>query len=192
MKKIVIYGDSIAAGLYNGEETAILDENIQDELEKKGFSDVEVVNLGVRGASTASALEKMDTAVMEQPDIFVLNVGINDAINIRDNQADYQENLQKMIHAFSAEKVILVGPSYVDESIKTQTDPAILQEYRATAKKTAEANNVSFIDVYHYMTLASPKDYLQEDGLHPSKSGYQLLGELIAEEIKNKWRETND
>ncbi|KAF1301643.1 SGNH/GDSL hydrolase family protein [Enterococcus sp. JM9B] len=188
MKKIVIYGDSIAAGLFEGKESTLLDTSIAKTLNNMGVSDFQVVNLGKRGASTASALAELSLAVQEEPDSIVVNVGINDAINLRDNQTQYEQNLQKILTAFPAEKVIFVGPSFVDSRKKTQADPEILQTYIATAKKVASNTAVDFIDIYHHMTVyPAPTEYLQEDGLHPSKFGYELLGALIARNIKNKW-----
>lgn len=187
MEKIVVYGDSIAAGLFEDETTGILDEFILDELKGMHHPDFYIVNQGVRGASTATALEGIDDAVAEDPAYFVLNVGINDAINMKDNLAEYQTNLKTMIGRFDPEKVIFLGPSYVDQDKKPQVDYDILKKYIAAAKEVAVETGAKFIDVYHHMTVyPAPEEFLQEDGLHPSRFGYHLLGGLIARDIKNK------
>lgn len=187
MKKIVIVGDSIAAGLFDGETTDLLDNYILEMLQDVGFPDYQVVNLGERGASTESALAGIDEAVAQAPDFVVINVGINDAINLPDSLQAYGENLKEMVSKFAPEKVILVGPSFVDQSKKTQADQETIKEYVAMAKNVAEETGVDFIDFYHHMVIyPAATEFLQADGLHPSKFGYHLLGSLIARDIKNK------
>lgn len=187
MKKIVVYGDSIAAGLFQGETTEILDMFILDELKDMGYPDYSIVNMGVRGASTSTALEGFPEAVGEQADFYVLIVGINDAINIKDNIPQYQENLKTMIGLVDPAKVIFTGPSYVDPVKKPQVDVAILADYVTAAKEVAEETGAKFIDMYHHMTVyPATEEFLSEDGLHPSRFGYHLYGGLIARDIKNK------
>ncbi|WHA09486.1 SGNH/GDSL hydrolase family protein [Enterococcus montenegrensis] len=187
MKKIVIMGDSIAAGFFEGQVTDLLNEYVTDTLTGMGFPDYTVVNLGERGASSTTALEQLPKAEAENPDFVAINVGINDAINNRENVKEYGENLKKMITAFPAEKVILVGPSWVDLTIKTAGNKETLVKYIAMAKDIAQETGVNYIDMYHHMEVyPDPAEFLQSDGLHPSKFGYHLLGALIARDIKNK------
>ncbi|PAB00848.1 SGNH/GDSL hydrolase family protein [Enterococcus canintestini] len=187
MKKIVIMGDSIAAGFFEGEVTNLLNEYVLETLTGMGFPDYTVVNLGERGASTTTALEQLPKAVAENPDFIALNVGINDALNDGQNIQGYGENLKKMIASFPAEKVILVGPSWVDFTIRTTGDKETLLKYIAMAKDIAQETGVNYIDMYHHMSVyPEPEEFLQSDGLHPSKFGYHLLGALIARDIKNK------
>lgn len=189
MKKIIIFGDSIAAGLFQGEVAQILDRYLLRILELSGHSDFVISNLGQRGDSTESGLKRlvtMDTQTL-QSDYTVIILGINDAINIRTNQLEYRRNLEKIINYFSDSKVILVGPSYVDEAIKQQTDPKILGEYVQLSKEIAERMSVEFIDCYHQETsFEEPNLFIQEDGLHPSKLGYHFLSSLIAQIIMSQ------
>ncbi|MGX7172674.1 SGNH/GDSL hydrolase family protein [Enterococcus ratti] len=189
MKKIIIFGDSIAAGLFQGEVAHILDSYLSDALNSLGKTDFTITNLGKKGDSTTSCLERLNQLTKQEKtaEYVVMNVGINDAINQRNNQETYQKNLQQMIQQFRNSHIILVGPSYVDEKIKTQTVPKILIEYGKIAKKVAESMKVDFIDFYHYeKTFEDPSLYLQEDGLHPSKLGYHFLSTLIAQCIQIK------
>ncbi|BCA86823.1 esterase [Enterococcus saigonensis] len=187
MKKIIIMGDSIAAGFFEGKVTNLVDEYVTETLTGMGFADYTVVNLGERGASSTTALEQLPKAKAENPDFVVINVGINDAINNQKNVQEYGENLKKMILTFPTEKMILVGPSWVDLTIKTAGNKETLLQYIAVAKDIAQETGVNYIDMYHHMEIyPDPAEFLQSDGLHPSKFGYHLLGALIARDIKNK------
>lgn len=186
MKKIIIFGDSIAAGLFEGEVIHALDQQLLNTLRALGLPDFTITNLGKRGDSTTNALERLTQIDQElTADYVVLNIGINDAINDRKNKKAFQENLLDIIDHFKDSRIILVGPSYVDEKIKTQTDPVILVEYTQLAKKVAEQTASEFIDFYQYeRSFTDPTIYLQSDGLHPSQLGYHFLGSLIAQLIQ--------
>lgn len=187
MKKIVIFGDSIAAGLFNGKITHCLDRYLQETLEDLNFPDFSIVNLGEKGESSATAYSRRFLISQENPDIVIINVGINDAINISDNLKLYQENLTSIITEVQKAHVLLAGPSYVNEKIKTQANQHLIQKYNLAAKTVADRLKIPFIDVYQQMiSLPNPQYLLQNDGLHPSKLGYHLLAVLIAEQIVKK------
>lgn len=186
MKKIVIIGDSIAAGLYEGQPSPILDNFISDELTGMGFPGYEMVNLGKRAEGTTEVLARIADAVNEEPDFVVINAGINDALNQKGIEA-FSDNLSEMIEKFAAEKVILMGLGIVDQKKHPEADSEVIQTYNEQAKKIAVSAGINFIDMYHHeMVYPVPLEFISEDGLHPSKFGYHLYGGLIARDIKNK------
>lgn len=180
MKKLVLFGDSVIAGSWHGEVSDILDQAILKALSAVNLFDFRIVNLGKPGDSTTSALERIQEAVAEEADVIVLNVGINDAINIRDNMDTYGKNLETMMMRFPQHKVIVVGPSYVDDSIKTQAKQDIIQAYSQHLEAICRNNGIEFVNIYDIeMQAKDPNVYVQEDGLHPSKEGYTLLAQSI-------------
>lgn len=186
MKKIVIFGDSIAAGTFEGVTTEKLDHYVVDTLAGMGFAGYEVVNLGERGDSSAQSLARVEEAVAEQPDFFVLIVGANDAINDKGLTA-YGENIKQMVAKFPAEKVFLYSPSFVDATRKVEASPDIIKTYVTEAKRVGEEMGVHTTNLYHYFDVyPEPGEFLQTDGVHPSEFGYHFLGALIARDIKNK------
>lgn len=183
MKKIVVFGDSIAAGLYQGEQKRLLDYFMLQYL-NRSEKKYEAINLGKKGDSTETASKRIVEILKENPEIVVVNVGINDAINIRNNILDYEKNIQKILTAVNDKQVIVLGPSYVNEQIKTQAKAEIIKSYNDKASLCAANNQATFIDVYqHFSDFETPNDFLQTDGLHPSMLGYHLLGSLVAQII---------
>ena len=100
MKKIILFGDSIAAGLYQGEVVHALDHALSTTLNALGQADFKIINLGKKGDSTTSSLERLSQLPQDErtADYVVLNVGVNDAINQRDNQKNYRKNLEQLIN----------------------------------------------------------------------------------------------
>ena len=98
MKKIILFGDSIAAGLYQGEVVHALDHALSTTLKALGQADFKIINLGKKGDSTTSSLERLSQLPQDErtADYVVLNVGVNDAINQRDNQKNYRKNLDQL------------------------------------------------------------------------------------------------
>ena len=187
MKKIVVIGDSIAAGMYQGAVSSILDDFITDELTGMGFHGYEVINLGRPKEGSPEVAARIEEAVAADADFVVINVGINDALNRPEQVATYKATMEAMVKKFDPEKVILMGLGVVDREKKPAADPAVLQLFNENLKAIALATGAKFIDMYHHeMVYPAPLEFISEDGLHPSKFGYHLYGGLIARDIKNK------
>lgn len=187
MKTIALYGDSLMTGLMNGETSDILNQYVVNELADMGFPGYEILEFGKRGEGSAEGLERLDEVVAANADFVVICFGTNDSVKHKDPVTVYGDNLRKLIGAFPAEKVIVLTPGYVNTEIRTEASNDRQQEYAEMAKQVAEEMGVNVIDLYHHMTIyPAPKEFLQNDGLHPSNEGYHFLGALIARDIKNK------
>lgn len=184
MYKIMLYGDSIAAGLLNGTVSHLIDDFILSELSDKKFDNITIENRGVPGASTTSALESINEINSISLDYMIFIIGVNDAINNKENITEYKDNLRKMILKTQAKNIILLGPSYVDKKLKPQVDYPILEKYILVAKEVAESENICFLDTFQCMTdYPEMNDLLQDDGLHPSRFGYHYIAKKIVDII---------
>ena len=84
-------------------------------------------------------------------------------------------------------KVILLGPPYADQRIySNERSLERIKAYNEAVRRIAESNKIAYVDVLESMLKQETLSYLQEDGLHFSRKGYQLLGQLINQEIKKK------
>ena len=188
MKKIVLFGDSLLAGVMKGEPSEILNRYILDELTEMGFPGYEVVNLGKRGESSTDGLARVDEAVEAQGDFVVISFGTNDSLRQKNTVEVFGENIKEMIESFDASKVILLTTGYLNTAIITMGDNDRQQRYVQKAKQVAEDIGVNVIDLYHHLTVyPKPNEFIQTfDGIHPSMEGYHFLGALIARDIKEK------
>jgi len=189
MKKIVLFGDSITAGYGEEAITPILQNLITEDLAAQNYEEVMIVNAGMPGDTTQAAMNRLDKEVVaEQADIVTIFFGANDTNS--DNLVPlekYAENIETMITKIGKEKVILLTPPYVDCARKPTRADDRIREYVERVKVIGAKYEIPVIDLYKAMVVYPGADeFLQADGLHFSKTGYDLLAALIVREIKGR------
>ncbi|WP_429951064.1 GDSL-type esterase/lipase family protein [Enterococcus sp. AZ101] len=189
MKKIVLFGDSITAGYGEEAITPILQNLITEDLAAQNYEEVIIVNAGMPGDTTQAAMNRLDKEVVaEQADIVTIFFGANDTNS--DNLVPlekYAENIETMITKIGKEKVILLTPPYVDCARKPTRADDRIREYVERVKVIGAKYEIPVIDLYKAMVVYLGTDeFLQADGLHFSKTGYDLLAALIVREIKGR------
>ncbi|MBO0466322.1 SGNH/GDSL hydrolase family protein [Enterococcus plantarum] len=189
MKKIVLFGDSITAGYGEEAITPILQNLIIEELTNKQYEEVTIVNAGMPGDTTKDAMKRLKKEVLaEKADIVTIFFGANDTNS--DNLVPlekYAENIETMITKIGKEKVILLTPPYVDCARKPTRADDRIREYVERVKVIGAKYEIPVIDLYKAMVVYPGTDeFLQADGLHFSKTGYDLLAALIVREIKGR------
>ncbi|GAA2914940.1 SGNH/GDSL hydrolase family protein [Enterococcus pseudoavium] len=186
MKEIVLFGDSLLAGVMNGETSDILDKYILAELTEMGFPGYRIVKFAKRGETSSDGLARIDEAVEAEGDFVVISFGTNDSLKQGDSLETFGENLKEIIESFDASKVILLTTGYINTDIYPKGDNDRQQLFAQKAKMVAAESGVNVIDLYHHMTVyPKPNEFVQQaDGIHPSKEGYHFLGALIARDIK--------
>lgn len=184
MTKIIFFGDSITAGYENG----VTDFRLNEEIEAV-YSEMETINAGIPGDMTVGALERVERHVLKyNPDIVTVFFGANDVSTVMGISVEaYRENLLALVKLIGAEKVILIGPPYADQRYyENERNLTRINEFNEAVKEISQLKEVNYINLLEKMIEKTPTDYLQEDGLHFSRLGYQLLGKLINEEIRKK------
>ncbi|MEI5994374.1 SGNH/GDSL hydrolase family protein [Candidatus Enterococcus mansonii] len=189
MKKLVLFGDSITAGYGEEAITPILQQLITEGLEAQNLEEITIINAGMPGDTTVDAMKRLDKEVLrEKPDLVTIFFGANDTN--RDNLVSletFAENIETMIVKIGKEKVILLTPPYVDCARKPNREDGRIREYAERVKAIAERYEIPVIDLYKAMVVYPGTDeFLQADGLHFSKTGYDLLAALIVREIKGR------
>src|SRR3990172_9386313 len=92
--RIVAYGDSLTAG-FGLPESASFPAQLQMALRARGHN-IEIINAGVSGDTTAAGLERFDWAVPDGTDAVILELGANDALRGLDPK-QARANLDKII-----------------------------------------------------------------------------------------------
>ena len=171
---LVAFGDSLTAG-YGVPEGQSYPDFLQRELLDRGF-EYRVVNEGVSGDTTAAALQRIDFALSEEPEIVVLALGGNDGL--RGLPADAMEaNLLEMVERFQASgaEVVLAGmtlpPNFGSEYIR-QFESA----FPNVAKQTG-ANLIPFL----LDGVAADRELNQDDGIHPTAAGNRVVAKTVAD-----------
>ncbi|MFC7371774.1 GDSL-type esterase/lipase family protein [Fictibacillus iocasae] len=169
-KTLICFGDSLTADDYSPDGSLRLTPRLQQEL--NGWN---VLNAGVPGETTAAAIKRLEDEVLNRnPDCVTILFGANDASDHRFVSLEqYEMNLSVMIEKIGAEKVILISPSPVNESLQKARRNAVLLQYRNKTIDLAQKFDTGHFDLWSVMNAADYKNLLEEDGLHFNERAYE-------------------
>lgn len=171
---LVAFGDSLTAG-YGVPHGQSYPDFLQQELLERGYR-YRVVNEGVSGDTTAIALQRIDFALADNPEIVVLALGGNDGL--RGLPADAMEtNLRQMVERFQAAgaEVVLAGmtlpPNFGSEYIR---------EFESAFPNVAKQTGAKLIP-FLLDGVAAERGLNQEDGIHPTAEGNRIVAKTVAD-----------
>ncbi|KPQ06083.1 MAG: lysophospholipase [Rhodobacteraceae bacterium HLUCCA12] len=177
--RLAALGDSLTQG-YGLPQDAGLVPQLQDWLQAQGH-DVEVLNAGVSGDTTAGGLSRLDWTLADEPDAMMVVLGGNDLLRGID-PAISRENLDAILKRLADEGVpaLLVGmpapgnfgPDFRDDFAAIY--PELAREY----------------DVPLYPNLLAPitdrhdsgarvEGLMQDDRIHPNAEGVEQIVEAL-------------
>ena len=150
------------------------------------------INRGISGQTTPQMLIRFRADVIAlKPTMVVLLAGANDiAGNTGPSTLEMiLNNIISMVELAKANqiKVILCSllPAY-DFPWKTGSFPAEkIETFNAMLKEYADANDILYLDYYSAMVdeRKGLKAVYADDGVHPNKTGYEVMGALVEKAI---------
>jgi acyl-CoA thioesterase-1 len=160
----VVLGDSLAAG-FQLKASDAFPAQLERALKTRGHQ-VEVINAGVSGDTTAAGLERLRWAVPDKTDAVIVELGANDALRGLD-PAKAKANLDGIITAVKAggAEVLLAGmlaPGNMGADYARAFDAI----YPALAKKHGVPLYPFFLD-----GVALDAQLNLSDGMHPNPKG---------------------
>jgi acyl-CoA thioesterase-1 len=173
-KTILVFGDSLSDGfmLKRSEAYPAL---LSKKLHATGL-DFQVTNASAAGGTTQGGLERLPPHLKHRIDIFILELGINDAF--RGLSVDQiQNNLQQIIDRVKARnpnvRVVIAGmqlPNYASEDYVS----AFGKMFGDLAAKNAAA-----LVPYLLEAVAGDPSMNLPDGIHPNAAGQKILAENV-------------
>jgi lysophospholipase L1-like esterase len=163
---IICFGDSLTAGVGAGPG-----EDYPAQL--AGMLGQAVINLGVPGDTTASALARLDQVLSRQPRIVLLTLGGND-IRRGVNQSAAFANLEEIVRRIQAAGALVVIGG-IDIPFFTRGFGA---GYRDLARRTGA---LLVPDVFDSIW---GKPELMSDQIHPNPAGYRLMAENFRQVVE--------
>ena len=143
-------------------------------LDSRGYR-YKVINEGVSGNTTKDAVVRVKTIVALHPEVVVVEFGGNDGL--RGLPLDVtRQNLDTVLSTLEAAKirVLLVGitlpPNYGAEYIQT---------FNALYRDAANKYHVALMPMIYDHIYTVPGT-IQQDGIHPTVKGSQLIAEHMA------------
>jgi acyl-CoA thioesterase I len=175
--RIVVLGDSLAAG-FQLKAADAFPAQLERALKARGHN-VEIINAGVSGDTTAGGLERLRWAVPEATDAVILELGANDALRGLD-PARAKANLDKIIVELKANgsEVLLAG-MLAPRNLGTNYSSAFDSIYPELARKHALLLYPFFLD-----GIAFEAKFNLGDGIHPNGSGVAEITRRIVPQVE--------
>lgn len=169
---IICFGDSLTAG-YGAAPGHSYPDYLQQLLDSRGYH-YRVLNMGVSGNTTKDGVARVKNVIAAHPSIVVVEFGGNDGLRglpITATRANLDTIISTLQHA--GIKVALAGitlpPDYGQDYIQSINESYVL------AAKKFNVPLLPFI-LEHVYTVPGA---MQEDGIHPTAKGAELVAENV-------------
>ena len=170
---VLFLGDSLTEGL--GLETGeAFPELIAARLKAEGRDDIKVINGGVSGSTSASALGRLQWYARSQPDLVVLSLGANDGLRGLAVE-EMRANLAKTIEFAQTNgiRVALTGML-----APPNMGPEYTTAFASVFPELAEKYQLPFLPFLLEGVAAVP-ELNQADGIHPNIEGSRVVAEHV-------------
>ena len=179
-KTIIFYGDSITAGYGIGTELAF-PELIKNLLGQNNF-DIDVVNAGLSGETSAGGLTRVDWVLNRKYDVFVLELGANDGLRGLPVE-ETEKNLQLIIDKVKAkypDTILVLAGMLVPPNMGETYASSFEEIYPRLAKK-----NGAIIIPFILKDVAGIVELNQPDGIHPNVRGHEIIANNLYPVFEN-------
>ncbi|GAA4094350.1 arylesterase [Mucilaginibacter panaciglaebae] len=182
MKNIIFFGDSLTAGygLVNVHNES-LPALIQQKIEALGLQ-YKAINAGLSGDTTYGGLSRLDYWLSRPVDVFVLELGLNDAIRgvpVSMTKQNLIQIIDRVKEKYPQVKIALMGmqlPRFLTNSR--------VEAFSNIYRDLAHGHQLPFVPFY-LEGVAGKRHLNLQDGLHPSAEGYKVIAENVWPVIKS-------
>jgi acyl-CoA thioesterase-1 len=186
-RTILFFGNSLTAG-YGLDPVEAFPALIGKKIDSLGLP-YKVVNAGVSGETSSGGNGRIEWILKQPVDIFVLELGANDGL--RGISTDETlKNLQAII-----EKVKTANPAATIIVAGMQVPPSMGQRYtnqfNAIFPKLSKDNNALLIP-FLLEGVGGEVKLNQEDGIHPTAEGHQIVAANVWKVLGNVVKANND
>ncbi|WP_207455629.1 arylesterase [Azospirillum sp. SYSU D00513] len=174
--KLLVLGDSLTAG-YGLPPQQGFTARLEQALRGKGY-DVQVINAGVSGDTTAGGLARLDWALADRPDAVLVELGANDMLRGLDPNAA-RANLDAILKRLTERKLpVLLAGMLAAPSLGRAYVERFNSIYPDLAAKYDAALYPFFLE-----GVATDAALNQPDGIHPNPAGVDIIVERIAPHV---------
>ncbi len=177
-KVILFYGDSITAGYGLSTEEAF-PALIEKQLNKGGKT-YKVINAGLSGETSAGGLSRIDWVLRQPIDVFVLELGANDALRglpLEQTEKNLQHIIDKVKSKYPNAQIVVAG---------MMVPPNIGQEYTTRFQQIfprLAKNNKATLIPFLLQDVAGISKLNLPDGIHPNSDGHKIVAQNVVKVI---------
>jgi acyl-CoA thioesterase-1 len=173
---LMLYGDSLMAGYGLSHEDGFA-PRLEAALRDAGHN-VKVINSSVSGDTTAAGLSRLEWALVDDPDIVLLELGANDALRgVEPSQT--RENLDEIIGKLRDRDVaVLLAGMMAPPNMGKEYGAEFNEIYPELAAEYQLAFYPFFLD-----GVAADSSLNQDDGIHPNADGVKVIVERILPKV---------
>lgn len=174
---LVILGDSLTEGL-GVKATEAYPYRLQMKVQEEG-KNWEVLNRGISGSTSASAVSRVRWILKSPPQIVILALGANDGLRGLSPEAT-EKNLDQAIQLLQKAnvKVILAGMKMPPNYKGPQRD-----QFEKIFPKLAKKHGIKLIP-FLLEGVAGKPSLNQRDGIHPNAKGHAIMAETLYKYIQ--------
>ena len=174
---LVCFGDSITAG-YGLQPGQAYTDFLQKKLDARGYH-YQVDNQGTSGATTKDAVASLPAILRLHPEVVIVEFGGNDGL--RGLPLDQtRHNLEQILSGLEAAhiEILLAGitlpPNY---------GPDYIHPFEQVFRDLAAKHHIAFIPMI-YKGLVNVPNTIQQDGIHPTAKGSEILADTLLPALK--------
>jgi len=166
--RIVVFGDSLAAG-YGLSLQDAFPNRLQAALRQAGH-EVQVINAGVSGDTSAGGLARVDWMLADQPDLVIVEFGGNDALRGLP-PAQTRTNINAILERITAAgvKVLFTGMR-----APRNLGSDYVEDFDSIFPELAREHQVTFYPFF-LDGVATDPTLNQSDGIHPNIKGVDVI-----------------
>lgn len=175
---IAVFGDDLSSGYGLSPEDAF-PAQLEQKLTGDGYTNVKVINDSVNESKTADAMSRVQSLLLQHPNIVILELGSND-LQKKLPPAEIKKNLDEIMDRFKRAKVdVFLTGLTAPPSLGTDYDEAFSAVYADLAKDYGATYYPDFLDGANGIL-----GLMQPDGIHPSREGMAVIANSIGGKLE--------
>ncbi|MBV9783016.1 MAG: arylesterase [Acidisphaera sp.] len=180
--RILALGDSLTAG-YGLPHDQGFEQQLQAALRARG-DDVQILDGGVSGDTSAGGLARLDWALADRPDAAIVELGGNDGLRGIDPKAT-QANLAAILDHLAERRIpVLLSGMYAPPNLGRDYG----QQFRAVFDRLGGRPGILY-DPFYLADVATIPTLNQPDGIHPNAEGVSRIVARLVPMVERLIRE---
>ena len=173
-KRIVVLGDSIAAG-YGVDPDEAYPALLQRKIDEAKLP-YTVINAGVSGDTTAGGLRRINWVLRQPVDILIVELGGNDGLRglpVSETRANLQSIIDRAREKHPKIKILLAGMK-----MPANMGPDYTADFEKVFPEIAEKNKTALVP-FVLENVGGKAELNLPDRIHPTPAGHQIVAQNI-------------